>query len=459
MNFSTYIFGKLPGGYSQYPDDGCSTLLRDIYPRCNAPTQLVIHRDQSMMYYVYVRKLDAGRYIGLAVVINGYYFTQINTLFSLFEKKIEELAAHGVVINYSPNGELTTSLQALNKEEEEVIWFINQLRAEIQKINTVGRIPHVDYAVSIDSQKIFDEKDDNSAIAEASYTFGYTIVLKQKDYDTQRSTSYRNTLKQLNADNKALTGEVAKLKEVKKQLLRKKKQFNVVVGLLILVLLCGIWIFSLNKDIDRKQGELTAANDTIRQKDSVIIDKDTTILTLNNYASGLKGERDRLVGEKAFLESVVTDQKTNIQNLESSVSELERKLAKTTKQKDANIQNLENSVSELKRKLAKATEQKGALPPEIIQTIYKYFPFVITSLNVNSRKVEFGYYSKEAKTIKITLSAIKAGTSEVVSNYHTLTLHKGTGTMTLSFASRLNSAQTYYVLLICNRQVIAGKLW
>lgn len=452
MNFSTYIFGKLPGGYSQYPDDGCSTLLRDIYPRCNAPTQLVIHRDQSMMYYVYVRKLDAGRYIGLAVVINGYYFTQINTLFSLFEKKIEELAEHGVIINYSPNGELTTSLQALNKEEEEVIWFINQLRAEIQKVETVGRIPHVDYAVSIDSQKIFDEKDDNSAIAEASYTFGYTIVLKQKDYDTQRSTSYRNTLKQLNADNKALAGEVAKLKEVKKQLLRKKKQFNVVVGLLILVLLCGIWIFNLNKDIDRKQGELTAANDTISRKD-------TTILSLNKYASDLKGELNRSTYEKAVLKSVITDQNTNIQNLENSVSELERKLAKTIKQKDANIQNLESSVSELKRKLAKATEQNGALSPEILQTIYKYFPFVITSLNVNSRKVEFGYYSKEAKTIKITLRAIKAGTSEVVSNDHTLTLHKGTGTMSLSFASQLNVAQTYYVLLICNRQVIAGKLW
>lgn len=427
MNFSTYIFGKLPGGYSQYPDDGCSTLLRDIYPRCNAPTQLVIHRDQSMMYYVYVRKLDAGRYIGLAVVINGYYFTQINTLFSLFEKKIEELAAHGVIINYSPNGELTTSLQALNKEEEEVIWFINQLRAEIQKVETVGRIPHVDYAVSIDSQKIFDEKDDDSAIAEASYTFGYTIVLKQKDYDTQRSTSYRNTLKQLNADNKALAGEVAKLKEVKNQLQREKKQFKVVAVLLILVLLCSIGIFSLSKNLNRTHGELTAANDTISRKD-------TTILSLNKYASDLKGELNRSTYEKAVLKSVITDQNTNIQNLE-------------------------NSVSELKRKLAKATEQNGALSPEILQTIYKYFPFVITSLNVNSRKVEFGYYSKEAKTIKITLRAIKAGTSEVVSNDHTLTLHKGTGTMSLSFASQLNAAQTYYVLLICNRQVIAGKYW
>ena len=380
-----------------------------------------------MMYYVYVRKLDAGRYIGLAVVINGYYFTQINTLFSLFEKKIEELAAHGVIINYSPNGELTTSLQALNKEEEEVIWFINQLRAEIQKVETVGRIPHVDYAVSIDSQKIFDEKDDDSAIAEASYTFGYTIVLKQKDYDTQRSTSYRNTLKQLNADNKALAGEVAKLKEVKNQLQREKKQFKVVAVLLILVLLCSIGIFSLSKNLNRTHGELTAANDTISRKD-------TTILSLNKYASDLKGELNRSTYEKAVLKSVITDQNTNIQNLE-------------------------NSVSELKRKLAKATEQNGALSPEILQTIYKYFPFVITSLNVNSRKVEFGYYSKEAKTIKITLRAIKAGTSEVVSNDHTLTLHKGTGTMSLSFASQLNAAQTYYVLLICNRQVIAGKYW
>ena len=123
MNCSTYIFGELSSGYSQYPEDSSSNLFKSIYSMCNAPSQLIIHRDESIMYYIYIRKINAKRYIGLAVAINGYYFSQINSLFSLFEKQIELLAERGIIINYSKSGELTTSLSSLIKEETEILNF------------------------------------------------------------------------------------------------------------------------------------------------------------------------------------------------------------------------------------------------------------------------------------------------------------------------------------------------
>ena len=91
MNSSTYIFGELSDGYTQYPEDSSSNLFKSIQSQCVAPSGLVIHRDENLMYYVYIRKIDKKRFIGFAVVINGYYLPQIHRLFSIFEKGVEEL--------------------------------------------------------------------------------------------------------------------------------------------------------------------------------------------------------------------------------------------------------------------------------------------------------------------------------------------------------------------------------
>lgn len=244
VNCSTYIFGELSGGYSQYPEDSSSNLFKSIYYKCNAPSQLVIHRDENMMYYVYIRKIDAKRYIGLAIAINGYYFSQINSLFSLFEKQIEQLAEHGIIINYSKAGDLATTLPSLMKEEEEVMGYANYLQCEILSIKTVKKLPQSDYTISIKSQKIFNENDDNKDVVKASYTYGYTIILKQENYDTLRSTSYRNTLKQLNAQNEFLTKELSEKKtEISK--LKAKQRNTTWVGVLgFIVIIFGVILWN-----------------------------------------------------------------------------------------------------------------------------------------------------------------------------------------------------------------------
>lgn len=404
MNCSIYIFGELSEGYSQYPEDSSSNLFKSIYSQCKAPSQLIIHRDENMMYYVYIRKLDAKRYIGIAVAINSYYFSQISSLFSLFEKKIEQLAESGVIINYSKNGDLTTSLPFLIKEEEEVLGVVNLLQQEISAIKTVQRIPQVDYAVSIKSKKIFNENDNNLEIVKASYTFGYTIILKQENYDTLRSTSYRNTLKQLNAQNESLTKEIEKLKDTNKLILRQKKQFKNVILLFFTVIACGFGIYFLYRSLDNTQDELNSANNTIQEKISVISGKNTRIL------------------------------------------------------------NLKDSVSNLEKELWHVKQEKADLSDKLLE-VCTHYPFIVTSCEVNSERFKFDYYCAEEKEITVTLKAINDKNSEIVSNNHTLTFYEGGGTKSLNFSKKLNnqsyynSAQYYYVVLIYEGKIIAGKYW
>lgn len=323
MNCSTYIFGELSEGYSQYPEDSSSNIFKSIYSKCNAPSQLIIHRDDSMMYYVYIRKLDTKRYIGLAVAINGYYFTQIGSLFSSFEKQIEQLAERGIIINYSKGGDLTTSLSSLKKEEEEVMEYANYLQGEISSIRTVRKIPHADYTVSINSQKIFNENDNNNDIVKASYTFGFTVILKQDNYDTIRSTSYRNTLRQLNAQNESLTKEIYKLKETNKKILRQKKQFKKVIFLFLLLIASGLGIYFLYDNLNNTQDELFSANSTIQKQNYVISDKNGIISNLNDSIYNIQRVATDIIQQKNSEISILNDQ---ISNLRDSIYNLQNTL-------------------------------------------------------------------------------------------------------------------------------------
>lgn len=404
MNCSTYIFGELSSGYSQYPEDSSSNLFKSIYSMCNAPSQLIIHRDESIMYYIYIRKINAKRYIGLAVAINGYYFSQINSLFSLFEKQIELLAERGIIINYSKSGELTTSLSSLIKEETEILNFANNLQDKISSISSVKKLPQVDYSVSIKSQIIFNEFDNNDDIVKASYTYGFTIILKQHNYDTLRATSYKNTLKQLNTQNENLTKEIDKLRESNKQILRQKKQFKKVVFLFIAVIESIVGIFFLYENLNNTQYRLDKANTTIKEKDNVIT---------------VRNER--------------------ISNLKDSVINLETSLQQVNREKSE----LSNNLHE----------------------ICNHYPFIVTSCDVNSERFNFDYYCIEEKEITVTLKAINDSNSEIVTSNHTLTFYKGGGTKSLYFSKKLNKqsyhkgTQYYYIVLIYNGQIIAGKYW
>lgn len=398
MNCSTYIFGELSEGYSQYPEDSSSNLFKLIYSKCNAPSQMIIHRDESMMYYVYIRKIDIKRYIGLAVAINGYYFTQVSPLFPLFEKQIEQLAERGVIINYSKNGDIVTSLSSLMKEEEEVMGYANYLHNEISSIKIVKKIPQADYTVSIKSQKLFNENDNNSEIVKSSYTYGFTVILKQENYDTIRSTSYRNTLKQLNAQNESLSKEVEKLKETNKQILRQKKQFKKVIFLFLTVIACGMGIYFLYENLNNTQYELDAANNTIIEKNLIIDNRNK-----------------------------------RISNLKDSIS------------------NLENSLQQVRREKSELNDK--------LENICSAYPFIVTESEVNSSRYKFKYYCDEEKDITVTLKAVNSNNSEILSNNHTLTFYKGGGEKSLDFHRTLDTSQFYYVVLMYDGKIIAGKYW
>lgn len=363
-----------------------------------APSQLIIHRDEDMMYYIYVRKLYKTKYIGFAIAINGYYFTQIEPLFSLFENKIEELVETGIIINLTDNGKITTNLPSFKNEEEEVMSTFSSLQSRVNNLENLKKLPPVDFSVSITSRKLFKQTSSTSEIVEASYRFGYTTILKESDYDTVRTTSFKNILRNQSADKNALLKEIQQLKAQNKKIQQQKKQFKNVILLIIIVIICGIGLYFLNENLNDTQDQLETANNTISEKEHIISSKDS-----------------------------------HISNLRDSVTTLELDLRREVYAK-------------------KQVEQS-------IKKICSYTPFAITSCDVNANYFKFDYFIPEEREITVTLKAINDKTSEIVSNTHILTFYKGSGSKSLNFSRRLDSSQYYYVVLIYNGHIVAGKRW
>ena len=58
MNSTVYLFGELGQRYSQYPTDYTQLIFQRCAVLSKEKTQLIIHRDTTLMYYSYIRKLD-----------------------------------------------------------------------------------------------------------------------------------------------------------------------------------------------------------------------------------------------------------------------------------------------------------------------------------------------------------------------------------------------------------------
>ena len=350
------------------------------------------------MHYVYVRKFNQQNYFGFGITINGYYLTQLQPLFSLFEKEIEYLSENGIIIELNTKGDISLNISSFNSQEEEVISVINRIHKTIIEFKEIERLPPIDYSFSIISQKIFKDSDSISDIVNASYSFGFTIILKENDYDTIRLTSFKNLLKNLNSTNNRLLKENEELRKSNQKIKRQKKQFKNIITLFIALIICGIGLYTLYVTLNDTQDKLYIANDTISTQKALIEHNDSLISRL----------------------------KYHINNLENN-------LRVETKAKEK----AENSL----------------------QTICSEIPFTITSCEVNANQFKFDYFCPKEKEINITLKVINEYTREITTTTHTLNYNQGIGSQSLNFTRRLNTSQFYYIMIMYENRIVTGMRW
>lgn len=374
MNCSAYLFGALASGYVQYPDASSADLLRSLLRRVKAPAQVVVRRVDNLMYYNYICRLDEGKSIGLGVVVNGRYVTNVEALFSCFEGVVQKMAYDGEFVCYKSDGNLTSTGEAVKVGAADVDGILANIRAEFEALQN-DALPPVNYAIAKDSVKEFSRADANSEVISATHNYGYTFIFNPKDFNDLRPGSYASVLNRVNEENQKLREENVKLKDENARVLRQKKQFGFVVILLIVVAMVGVTLLSTRSTLESKSNQL-------EETSSLLASKTETLTCTQNEVKSL---RESLARSKKEVE----DQKETAQKFKEQAEQAE--IAKET---------AEQELVNLKVELALA-RQKAAYSNQPFVTMR---PKVRTNVTAGSVTVDKVVVSSERTEITLTFN-------------------------------------------------------
>lgn len=311
MNTTTYLFGKLGNEYFQYPNDYTRSMFQDFYEKAKAKTQILIHRQDSLMYYGYIRKLDVdeSQYIGMCVVLNGVMFEDIKYLFQTFEKAFIYLASASDFLTINDNGDIIQTAQKyLQLDEIEAVRDILEKRVS-NFSNKLVKLPPVDYSKASSEVKEFTFNDSNQSIVGSTYKYSYTYVYKDKEYNTPSLSNYKGVIRRLNTEKKELAEQYDELLSEHKKVVRQKKQYTVIVFLCITIAISSFVVF--NNISDKKEqinilnARVNALNTTALELKEEIKDKQKLLSTQDDRIQSLTNQLE----EKKKIEERYTDLK------------------------------------------------------------------------------------------------------------------------------------------------------
>lgn len=182
VNCSCYIFGRFNGRYTQYPADSAKSIFENCVKYCSKVSQLVIHRENRITYYTYIRKLDnkVPSYVGISVLFSELRTSKIDLVTQILEDAVNGMAAAGDILDYSRNGIVSTT-NNLSKKGSEVNFLFRNIQKSLDSLNGyLEKLPSVNYAVDRDTYNVCKLTDDKQTIMRKSNEYGYLIAVKDE---------------------------------------------------------------------------------------------------------------------------------------------------------------------------------------------------------------------------------------------------------------------------------------
>lgn len=390
-----YFFGTLTSGFSTYPQDHTKKFFSDFVSKSKNVSQIVLHRKDNLLHYGYVRKISNNKYFGICLCVDCIY-SDTKYLFEVFDDVFASMIKKGDILKINSAKVIEWATLDFVSETVAITEYSKQI---VDLLNISERnslpLPPVNFSVSINDCLDLSLEDSNDKIIDAIKRYSNLYIVK-KESEIERVNSFHATINRKDDEIGRLNEVINKLKEEKSKISRQKKQFRNVIFLFLILVLCCIGLYFLYDNLTNTKGQLYDANGTIHRQTQVIQKKKEKISYLNHTITSLQGQ----------------------------------------------LENEKNERFNIERKL---------------EEVCSSYPFIVTNCTVSSTEFSFDYYTTEEKEITVTLKAVND--REVVTNTHTNTYYKGGGRKSFSFSHSLNSSYYYYVVLIYDGQIIAGKRW
>ena len=407
MNVEVYLFGNLGNGYTQYIDDDSRTLFKSVAAKSKANSQLIIHRNDTLMYYIYIRKLynsesSNNRYLGICYALNNRFIRNIEGLFSIFEGTITIIASRGHLLEYTNSGNIIASVGKLYNVKSEYAHLSAYLKTELASFmaDQNDTLPPLDYSINTSEVKTFKFTDNKQDILTASSTYNTIFIFKDEYYENEESRSYSSTLFRLNKEN-------INLKEANAKLSRQKKQIKAVAWLSFIICIGVVIFFFIIQDKNIYINRLNAKIESLHYDINTLEQEKNKLQNdLNTTESNLRITRDNLQTANRKIESLHYDINTLKQDRSKLQSDL-RMTKKSLQTATINLNALSDAINQKDAEISKKKETIREL--QKVEDEYKNnlskMPLIIIGTqvaNVNDRgKVEtlYGNYIYSNRTM------------------------------------------------------------
>jgi len=267
MNFGFHIFGNPQGHFCQFPNDETSTRNVAVASDSSVRT-LYIERDGCVMTYIYCQHFESGCYIGFRIALNSMQFGRPKALGTLLSRMIDNMLAQGSVLRCASTGSVEYGIDDFATCAAEV---------EISRQYVEFQLTTYPYQFKCEPLKGFPMFKE---VLRIPFT-EKNVDIEAKTYEYERICIYSETysrggdlpalVQSLGKDLKASREECSQKAEEIINLRHQKKQFKVVIGLMLLLLGAVFGLYSLKGNLDSAKGELSSASARIRA-DSVRIE-------------------------------------------------------------------------------------------------------------------------------------------------------------------------------------------
>ena len=407
MNCNLYFFIATHKGYSQYPDNYSKEIVSNILAKTDRKkniSQFAISTNGKLAYMTYQYRYSDSKYLGICCEYNNVVPTNFEYLFEFYDKLIEDILEKGEIIHYDSAGNICPSLDYISDKVELLNYYGNYIDNRLNdKLAKYINLPLRNYTSEKKKVITLAYDDADTELVELLDVYDCVIISRDNPY----VLGYANVLKESDEKISRLETELAKIN-------RQKKQYRMVVFLVLAVVACLVVLYSFNSNIQVLTGNLSQRNEEIKilkedldlanyRVHTMKIDIDEKIVFIGNLEKTISLNRRSMDS----LNNTIESQGIIIDDLRNELSSANNKLSSTVSQLSTTKSNLED----VKYKLSNCQN-----------IIKKSFPIIINDVefaNKNKEKVISDYgqpiYSKKSRWIwfRIKYEGLETGTKNL----------------------------------------------
>ena len=396
-------------GYSQYPANYSKDIISNILAKTDKKknlSQFAISMNGKLAYMTYQYRYSDSKYLGICCEYNNVVPTNFEYLFEFFDSIVQDILTKGEIIHYNSAGIISPSIDYISDKIELVNYYSNYINNHLNdKLAKYINLPSQNYTSEKKKVVVLTYDDKHTQLIDLLSTYDNVVISRNNPY----VLGYANTLKKSSEKISQLETELAKIN-------RQKKQYRMVVFLILTVVACLVALYSFNSNIQTLTGDLSQRDEEIKEltQDLLLangkIDTMSVEIAEQNHEIGeLKKEVSQNNRSIDSLNNAIISQENLINDLRTNLSSVNSELSSTNNQLSIAKSDLEYT----KRKLLKFQSKIG-----------KNFPLIINNIELanctkDKRKVISDYgqpiYSNKSRWVwfRINYDGMLSGTKKL----------------------------------------------